>query len=270
MRANGVIEHAKYISEKAKKGGIEVGAMKQVEATYKKLTESLAKTNGEVRTVAQRRMLGELEIDNIAAIVTPKMLNTATNVVNHVDIIADVYSFVDENGNTVNYTKEQLLEGVDWNDLRGTIPTALETNAALRNVVMSSMTSELLMDTSAFQQAVLEGKKFAGEADLKNFLRVASPEEVKAVEKLFGIKDLRTVDADTFNERVAEFQASGQYDEYLARYKAQKTASAEKTTATDSVLSTITDTAQGKVQNTAKSLDNETGLRYAKGTTANR
>lgn len=80
----------------------------------------------------------------------------------------------------------------------------------------------------------------------------------------FVIKDLRTVDAETFNERVAAFEASGQYDEYLASYKAQKTASAEKTTTADTVLSTITDTAQGKVQNTAKSLDNESGLRYAK------
>ena len=53
-----------------------------------------------------------------------------------------------ENGKKISYTKEQLLEGVDLDNLRESLPKALETNQALREVVFASMAGEMMMDAS--------------------------------------------------------------------------------------------------------------------------
>ena len=58
---------------------------------------------------------------------------------------------------------------------------------------------------------------------------------------------------------MAALSASGIVDEVHARYQAQNSTNAE-----DTSLSSLKDTAQGNVQNTANPLDNEAGLRYAK------
>ena len=67
---------------------------------------------------------------------------------------------------------------------------------------------------------------------------------------------MRTVDAETFNERVAAFQASGQYDEYLARYKAQKTASAEAANVEDNA--TVEENTANSPHNTTDISDTST------------
>ena len=42
----------------------------------------------------------------------------------------------------MRYTKEQLLEGVDLENLKKTLPEALKTNEALRNVSAAKMSRE--------------------------------------------------------------------------------------------------------------------------------
>ena len=211
---NQVLDFAKQLTERAEAEKLgDIRQFKQVSETYKALAESLKNTNGEIKTAAQRRMLGELKIDNVSAFYAPKMFNEATRVVSNAGAIAEMYATVDENGNKITYTKEQLLEGVDLDNLRKTLPTALETNEALRNVVFSSMAGEMLMDASAFQEAILSGKKFAGEADLSAFL-ASNPtkEQIEEVENALGIDDIYTVDAKTFNEKAQAYANSVEYD----------------------------------------------------------
>ena len=252
---NEVLALAREITAKTESENLgDIKQFAQVEATYKKLAKSLEKTNGEVKTLTQKRLLGELEMDNIAATFAPKAFNEAARVVTNADMVAQAYSRADENGKKISYTKEQLLEGVDLDNLRESLPKALETNQALREVVFASMAGEMMMDATAFQNAVLNGEKFAGEADLSTFLATATEEEIREVEKVLGIDNLRTVDAQTFNAKVEAFRNSPQYETFFEANKMMKSGRE----------SNIQDTAFNSLQKASNSIDNDSGIRYAK------
>ncbi len=188
------------------------------------------------------------------------------------------------------------MEGIDVKDLKGSIPKALETNETLRNIVMMSAAGEIFMNVSKFQESVLRGETFAGDADLEYLLNHGKPEEIQAMQHLLGIGDLHNVDPTTFNRKVAELKASGKLDELYNKYKANKTnigsiptINADKNAtlasesgnihaenaniATESVNSNVDNVtatpdadsnAQNISQNVAKPLDNDDGVRYAK------
>ena len=98
----------------------------------------------------------------------------------------NAYGYTDANGKPITVTKEQLMQGIDEKNLKGTIPTALESNETLRNIVMMSMAGEMLMNTSKFQESVLRGEKFAGDADIEYLLNHGKPEEIQAMQNLLG------------------------------------------------------------------------------------
>ena len=136
----------------------------------------------------------------------------------------NAYGYTDANGKPITVTKEQLMEGIDVKDLKGSIPKALETNETLRNIVMMSAAGEIFMNVSKFQESVLRGEKFAGDADIENLLKQGKPEEIQAMQNLLGIGELHNVNPDAFNRKISELEASGKLDELYNKYKA-KTAS---------------------------------------------
>ena len=300
-----IMERAKEHSKIADESGIEKGIIKQVSDTYKKLAASLEKTNGEVKTVAQKRMLGELKIGNVAALTAPRIYKAAATIASDPDTFVEkinAYGYTDANGKPITVTKEQLMEGIDVKDLKGSIPKALETNETLRNIVMMSAAGEIFMNVSKFQESVLRGETFAGDADLEYLLNHGKPEEIQAMQKLLGIGDLHNVDPTTFNRKVAELKASGKLDELYNKYKANKanigsipTINPEENSnlaseseninaenaniATESVNSNVDNVTatpdadsnmQNISQNVAKPLDNEVGVRYAKSSKSRR
>ena len=101
----------------------------------------------------------------------------------------------------------------------------MENNETLRQVVLMATAGELLMDTGAFQHAVLEGKAFAGEADLDYIRQNLDADELAGLARELGISDINTVSAEEFNARSADYYASGKADtrrEFLTKLETIK------------------------------------------------
>ena len=227
-----VLSFSEYLMNTAKEKGMDNEYYAQISDTYNKLQKSIEKTGGEITNAHQKRLLGELNIDNVASKIMPQIYKEAATIVANPELVAErltSYNYKDADGKPMRYTKEQLLEGVDLKNLKKTLPEALKTNEALRNVVLASFANKMLIDASAFAESTMRGEKLAGEADLDNFLKSASEEYVRGVEEALGIEDLRKVSAEYLNERVKAYEESGALDRAYEIYRNRANGTAQAT-----------------------------------------
>ncbi len=194
--------------------------------TYADLTQSLATTDGVVKTVMQKKLLGDLQKANTVAIFKPMIAKSAANIVNNADAIAErltAYGYKTADGKPITFTAEQLREGVDPNTPT-TFSDALKKNSILRELAVADAVGHLVMDTARFEQVTLSGTRLASQVDLNRFMETATPSEINSVSQALGIDNWSTLTADTFNQKIADFVSNGGVQQYAQRRTIAQTA----------------------------------------------
>ena len=214
-----VTELSRIISEFETTNNTEEEAFTNVRDTYNKFTESLKATNGQVQTVGQKKLLGDLQRENTIAVFQPMMVKSAVNTIVNADAIsARLADMGIKNADGTAITADQLRAGIDLNN-RKSVSQALKTNNQLRAVVAMDVAGQLMMDARQMTDAVARGKAIASRADLANFNTTATPEEKLGVATMLGVgvDELATMDSDTLNARIVEAFEDGRIDQYTKR-----------------------------------------------------
>ena len=187
-----------------------------VDSVLKELQTSMKKTNGDIKTVKQKMLLGVLEQANTTAAFTPFVARSAENIVNNAEVIAEkltAYGIKDAQGNPVTFTAEQIRSGVDTNNA-STFVNALKTNSVLRSLAVADATGRLSMDTAKFKEATLRGQQLSSQADLNQFIENATDAERQAVSERLGIDDWNTLTNELFQQKIVEFSQNGGVEAY--------------------------------------------------------
>lgn len=215
-KAASVLEAARRIAAEETKRETGYESFAAVKNTYEQLSASLAETNGQVVTVKQKMLLGELMRENTAAVFSPFIERSAENILRNVDTIVERYAALgmkDENGAPVTFTREQILSGIDPNADRKTyvkqLRKALSTNSVLSTLAVADATGNLTMDTRRFAEMAMNGKNLATRADYNYFREHARDAEKVAVAAALGIENLDAITAEDFYAAVEEFGSDG-------------------------------------------------------------
>lgn len=218
--ADSILEISRGISDYERSAATGNDTFKSIADIYTKLEESLGTTDGKITTFTQKKLLGELSQENATAAVISFVGNSAMNIVNDAQTIADnlrKFGYTTPSGEKLTYTAEQLTEGYDAKDPR-TIFTALKKNEALRTLAIADATSRIMLDADETAKNIAMGEALVRQADLNRLLETGDEKTIHALEEVFGIDDLRAVNADTLNAKIRRFAASGEVKNAARRY----------------------------------------------------
>lgn len=219
-KAGDVITTAEQISAYQTENQTDFETFQVVQNTLDELKTSLQKTDGEVRTVRQKMLLGILEQANTSAAFEPIVTASAENIYNNAEAVAarlNELGYQDQNGKPIQVTAEQIREGVDTTDaasFRKTMAKALKTNSVLRTIAVADTVGKITMDTARFRDATLTGQQLSTQADLNRFVEQATDAERQAVADRLGIDNWDTLTNEQFQEKITEFVANGGIEEY--------------------------------------------------------
>lgn len=189
------------------------GAVKNI---LNELQTSMQKTNGEIRTVKQKMLLGYLERANTYTVFEPMVQKNAARIVANADAIAErlnTYGYTDAQGKPITYTAEQIRAGIDTNNPKS-YAKALKTNNILRTLAVVDATGQLYMDTKKFEAATLRGETLSSQVDLNRFIETASQEELHSVAEKLDIADWQGLTNEQFKEKIVAFTERGGIEEY--------------------------------------------------------
>lgn len=215
-KANDVLNMAKELSQYETENNTGYEQFEVVNKALSELQTSLQKTGGEVSTVRQKMLLGYLEQANTAAAFTPFVAQSARNIVNNADVIAQKlssYGYTDADGKALTVTAEQIMEGIDVNKPK-TFVKALKNNAILRTLAVADATGQLSLDSARFKQATLMGQQLASQVDLNRFIETATDSELKAVGEQLGIDNWQGITSEEFNNKIIDFVNNGGVETY--------------------------------------------------------
>lgn len=189
------------------------GAVKNI---LNELQTSMQKTDGEIRTVKQKMLLGYLERANTYTVFEPMVQKNAARIVANADAIAErlnTYGYTDAQGKPITYTAEQIRAGIDTNNPKS-YAKALKTNNILRTLAVVDATGQLYMDTKKFEAATLRGETLSSQVDLNRFIETASQEELHSVAEKLDIADWQGLTSEQFKEKIVAFAERGGIEEY--------------------------------------------------------
>ena len=219
-KAGDVITTAERISSYQTENQTDYETFQVVQNTLNELKTSLQKTDGEVRTVRQKMLLGVLEQANTSAAFEPIVTASAENIYNNAETVAarlNEFGYRDQNGKPIQITAEQIREGIDTTDankFRKTMSRALKTNSVLRTLAVADTVGQISMDTARFRDATLAGQQLSTQADLNRFVEQATDAERQAVADRLGIENWETLTNEQFHDKITEFVANGGVKEY--------------------------------------------------------
>lgn len=219
-KAGDVITTAEQISSYQTENQTDYETFQVVQNTLDELKTSLQKTDGEVRTVRQKMLLGVLEQANTSAAFEPIVTASAENIYNNAETVAarlNELGYQDQNGKPIQVTAEQIREGIDTKDakkFRKTMSRALKTNSVLRTLAVADTVGQISMDTARFRDATLAGQQLSTQADLNRFVEQATDAERQAVADRLGIENWETLTNEQFHDKITEFVANGGVQEY--------------------------------------------------------
>ena len=219
-KAGDVITTAEQISSYQTENQTDYETFQVVQNTLDELKTSLQKTDGEVRTVRQKMLLGVLEQANTSAAFEPIVTASAENIYNNAETVAarlNELGYQDQNGKPIQVTAEQIREGIDTTDakkFRKTMSRALKTNSVLRTLAVADTVGQISMDTARFRDATLAGQQLSTQADLNRFVEQATDAERQAVADRLGIENWETLTNEQFHDKITEFVANGGVQEY--------------------------------------------------------
>ena len=219
-KAGDVITTAEQISSYQTENQTDYETFQVVQNTLDELKTSLQKTDGEVRTVRQKMLLGVLEQANTSAAFEPIVTASAENIYNNAETVAarlNELGYQDQNGKPIQVTAEQIREGIDTTDakkFRQTMSKALKNNSVLRTLAVADTVGQITMDTARFRDATLAGQHLSTQADLNRFTEQATDAERQAVAERLGIESWETLTNEQFQDKITEFVANGGVQEY--------------------------------------------------------
>ena len=219
-KAGDVITTAEQISSYQTENQTDYETFQVVQNTLDELKTSLQKTDGEVRTVRQKMLLGVLEQANTSAAFEPIVTASSENIYNNAETVAarlNELGYQDQNGKPIQVTAEQIREGIDTTDakkFRKTMSRALKTNSVLRTLAVADTVGQISMDTARFRDATLAGQQLSTQADLNRFVEQATDAERQAVADRLGIENWETLTNEQFHDKITEFVANGGVQEY--------------------------------------------------------
>lgn len=231
-KAGDVITTAEQISSYQTENQTDYETFQVVQNTLDELKTSLQKTDGEVRTVRQKMLLGVLEQANTSAAFEPIVTASAENIYNNAETVAarlNELGYQDQNGKPIQVTAEQIREGIDTTDVkkfRKTMSRALKTNSVLRTLAVADTVGQISMDTARFRDATLAGQQLSTQADLNRFVEQATDAERQAVADRLGIENWETLTNEQFHDKITEFVANGGVQEYQQERRYVKEAQA--------------------------------------------
>lgn len=206
-----ILEDAEKISQYEVENETGYAAFENVKNIYNELAASLEKTGGKVETIKQKMLLGMLNDANTAAVFTPFVAKSAENIVKNAEIIAqrlNTYDYRDANGNAIQFTAEQILDGIDMTDQKSfakSFSNAMRTNSVLRALSVVDATGQLFMNTAEFKNSVLRGEKLFSQVDINRFNETATDSEKAAVAEKLGIKTWEGVTTAELQEKIQKF-----------------------------------------------------------------
>ncbi len=214
-QAQSVVDGAKaLLADAEKSGSMDTDAVKALKSVYDRFTASAGGTSAASLTGNQRRLLGEMNEASAAVVMNEAVISSAINIVQNADQITktlEAYNYTDENGNKVTFTAEQLREGIlgkDGKIKRDAIATALKNNTALRTLAAADAAGRLMMDTTTFADAMMQGTR-VDEHSLNTFIENASEKKKAEVGNLLGVSDWNAVDAEEINARIGIYMMKG-------------------------------------------------------------
>ena len=219
-KAGDVITTAEQISSYQTENQTDYETFQVVQNTLDELKASLQKTDGEVRTVRQKMLLGVLEQANTSAAFEPIVTASAENIYNNAETVAarlNELGYQDQDGKPIQITAEQIRDGIDTTDaksFRKTMSRALKTNSALRMLAVADTVGQISMDTARFRDATLAGQQLSTQADLNRFVEQATDAERQAVADRLGIENWETLTNEQFHDKITEFVANGGVQAY--------------------------------------------------------
>lgn len=219
-KSGDVITTAEQISSYQTENQTDYETFQVVQNTLDELKTSLQKTDGEVRTVRQKMLLGVLEQANTSAAFEPIVTASAENIYNNAETVAarlNELGYQDQNGKPIQITAEQIREGIDTTDakkFRKTMSRALKTNSVLRTLAVADTVGQISMDTARFRDATLAGQQLSTQADLNRFVEQATDAERRAVADRLGIENWETLTNEQFHDKITEFVANGGVQAY--------------------------------------------------------
>ena len=193
--------------------------------SYTQLAESMKNSGGNITTVKQKMLLGQLKRANTIAVFMPFVERSAMNILANAETIAERYNEfgLQADGKKITITAEQLRSGIDLSAERKTvvkqIKKALSTNSALATLAVADATGHLTMDTKRFAEASLDGTTaarptLASRANINSFIEQATPEQLESVSRALGIENWATITPEEFAEKVSAFEQNGGVEQY--------------------------------------------------------
>ncbi len=231
-----ILAEAKEHSEVETKTHTGSDIYEAIDTLYNDLTKSLEKTNGEVKTLSQRKMLGSLKKLNVSASMAPMMYHESANIINNADLIASRMAngtITDENGNRLTVTADAIREGYEASNPRS-IAKAIKTNPVLRALTVSSVSGKIMYNTDMLAQEMLTGKPVM-QTELNTFLEKANEDELNTVASNLGVTDWAAETDTTLNNRIAAWNASGQADLYRGKINGLKKSKALEAKAVEDI-----------------------------------
>ncbi len=210
--ATEVLNTANDLSSWATENNVDDEVFKTIEDTRNKLSQSLQQTGGQVVTVTQKKLLGDLYRQNVATSANMFVAQRALNIVSNAPQVAQrlsEYGYKHKTtGQTYSVTAEEITKGYDPSN-PSSIYKALRENETLRSLAVSDATGKLLLDSAQFTHATLAGRKLASQVDFNRFLETATSQEINAVSQALGIDSWASLDSDSFAKKIEQFIENG-------------------------------------------------------------
>ena len=204
--AEKIIDTARKVVNYASNNESESEAAKDVAETLKKLDNNLSKSEGKV-TDKDARLIGRLSRGTVGVITSDLMTDAVENIIADVDGFVEMfnsYGMMDENGNRMTVTREELTGGYDLSTRKGR-EQALKNNAKLRSIAAMDAAGRLMLDTAAMKQSLLRGEAIATDRWLAKMYETATEAELDELSAKLGV-DMRTATADEINAAVRRYR----------------------------------------------------------------
>lgn len=211
-----LLQNASLISDYEAKKHTGASAFESVSKQYQKVVSSLESTGGVAVTAEQKKMLGELDAYVAQAVIQPTIVNAAKGVAYNAEAYADsLNKFYKKTGANQTVTAADLTAGLDMSgDSQAfvkSVSTAMESNGALRGVVLNNAIGQMEMDSRAYADSIFGDTSIstvASQENINRFVETADEDTIKSVEATLGV-DMRTVTPEILAESIIRWRDSG-------------------------------------------------------------
>ena len=220
-----ILDMSRQLAETEIKSDTGYDVYRLIRDSYTQLTESMKASGGNITSVKQKMLLGQLKRANTIAVFMPFVERSAMNILANAETVAERYNEfgLQADGKKITVTAEGLRAGVDLSAGKRTvvkqIRKALSSNSMLTTLAVADATGHLTMDTKRFAEASMDGTTaarptLASRANINSFIEQATPAQLESVSRALGIENWATITPEEFAEKVSAFERNGGVEQY--------------------------------------------------------